>query len=118
MAFFKNNKGITLVITLIILSAVLAASAAIASIFSKEIRTSGFVDNSVFAIMAADAGIEKMLYDVRQLGGSATTSYSTTLSNGASYSTCAGLGECSAAPVQFRSTGSFQGTQRTLEVTF
>lgn len=118
MRFTYNNKGVSLLITLILLSALLAAAAGVASVFTKEIRTSGFVDNSVFAITAADAGIEKMLFYTRQMDGIATTSFSATLSNGAEYTTCENPENCSADPVRFRSTGSFQGTQRTLEASF
>jgi len=113
-----NNRGITLLITLVILSALIAAVTGVASIFVREIATAGFVDDSVIAIMAADAGMEKMLYATRKLSGDPTTSYNATLSNGATYTTCPSPGSCTASPVQIRSTGTFNDAQRTLEVTF
>lgn len=112
------NRGITLLITLVILSALIAAVTGVASIFVREIGISGFVDDSVIAIMAADAGIEKMLYAVRKLGGSPTATYNATLSNGAVYTTCPLPGSCTASPVKIQSTGTFNDSRRTLEVTF
>lgn len=113
-----NNQGITLLITLVILSALIAAVTGVASIFIREIRISGAVDDSVIAIMAADAGIEKKLYDTRKLGGDPLTVFSAALSNGATYLTCPLPGSCTASPVQMTSTGTFNDAQRTLEVTF
>lgn len=113
-----SSKGITLLITLVILSALIAAVTGVATIFVRELRISSFVDDSVIAIMAADAGIEKKLYDTRKLAGDPTASYSATLSNGATYVTCPPPGSCTASPVQITSTGTFNDAQRTLEVTF
>ena len=111
----KNKKGIVLLITIIILGALLAAALGVASVFIKETQISALVDDSLIAILAADAGLEKMLYNVRILGGSSTTSFNTDLSNGASYITCENPTTCSDSLFIFTSTGAFSNARRTLE---
>ena len=92
----------------------LAAALGVASVFTKEIQTSALIDDSLIAILAADAGLEKMLYNVRILGGSSVTSFSASLSNGASYITCENPTTCSDALFIFTSTDAFANARRTL----
>lgn len=111
----KNQKGSTIILALVILAAILGSSVGVASIFVREIRLSSELDNSLIAIMAADAGLEKMLYNVRVLDGTSVISFSANLPNGASYVTCEDPGTCSDDPVILTSTGIFGDVKRTLE---
>jgi len=114
----KIDSGSALLITIVILSVVIAIAAGIASIFVREIRLSVFVDDSVIAIMAADAGVEKKLYDIRKLGGLDDTIYTRTLSNGAEYITCPTAPSCqSGGNPRFQVDGYTGSTKRALEVT-
>lgn len=64
---FKNSeRGVTLCMALLILSAVLAMSAAIMSLMIGEFKISGDVQKSMMAIYAADAGLEAALYETRK----------------------------------------------------
>lgn len=113
-----NNKGASLILTIVIMSVLVAVAVGIASIFIREIRLSVFVDDSVIAIMAADAGIEKKLYDTRKLGGNDSTRYTKTLSNGASYTTCPTGSSCSGGGSPFvRVEGQVGNVTRALEIT-
>jgi Tfp pilus assembly protein PilX len=117
--YTKDSRGISILIALVILGALVATAAGVASVFVKEIRISSFVDDSIFAIMAADAGIEKQLYDIKQLSGSPLTSYSAILDNGATYTTCPELGSCLDGPsIIIQSVGVFNNIRRSLEVSF
>lgn len=64
---FKNSeRGVTLYMALLILSAVLAMSAAIMSLMIGEFKISGDVQKSMMAIYAADSGLEISLYKTRK----------------------------------------------------
>lgn len=113
-----KNEGAALLLTIVIMSVLIAASVGIASIFIREIRLSVFVDDSIIAVMAADAGIEKKLYDTRKLNGNDNTTYTKTFSNGASYITCPTGNSCqSGANPRVRSEGRVGSVTRALEVT-
>lgn len=117
--FTEDKRGVSLLIVLVILSTLIATAVGIATVFKTEITLSGISDDSISAIMAADAGMEKKLYDVRKLGGAVTTVYSATFSNNASYQTCPTAGSCSVgATNRIVSQGTFHQTQRSLEVTY
>lgn len=57
-----RKQGITLLLVIIILSAILSISLGIFNITLGEIRISGEIGNSFHAFYAADQGIERMLY--------------------------------------------------------
>lgn len=64
---FKNNeRGVTLYMALLILSAVMAMSAAVISLMIGEFKISGDVQKSMMAIYAADSGLEISLYKTRK----------------------------------------------------
>ncbi len=111
-------KGSSLLLTIVIMSVLIAAAVGIASIFIREIRLSVFVDDSIIAILAADAGIEKKLYDIRKLNGNDSTTYVATLSNGASYTTCPTGPSCQGGGnPQVRVEGKIGIVKRALEIT-
>jgi len=64
----KEERGIVLYMSLLVLSAILAISASIASVLIGQFNISGDVQKAMGAVYAADSGIEKALYEVR-MGG-------------------------------------------------
>ncbi len=62
----ENNKGITLLLVVVILSALLSTSFGIFNVLYGEILISGEVKDTLNALYAADEGIEKVLYLDRQ----------------------------------------------------
>src|SRR3989344_9070363 len=57
-----NQQGIALLITMVLLGTIIATSLGIAVLITGETTVTRLIDDSVFAIFAADAGAEKMLY--------------------------------------------------------
>lgn len=62
---FKDEKGVTILLTLIILSFILATAMAAAGVVAFQIRLARDVADSAAAIAAADAGVEWQLYNFR-----------------------------------------------------
>ena len=58
----KRNKGIALVLTMIILSVVLGMALITSLVFSKQIKTSSSISDSIIAYYAAETGIEWSLW--------------------------------------------------------
>lgn len=59
-----NNKGVTLLLVVVVLSAVLTISVGIANIIFGQIKISGESGDSFLAFLAADRAIERKLYEV------------------------------------------------------
>ena len=66
----KKNSGITLLLIVVLLSAILSISIGIFNIMFSQIIISGDLVDSSKALYAADQGIEKILYRDRNSGGS------------------------------------------------
>jgi Tfp pilus assembly protein PilX len=62
----KNQKGVSLIITLFIMIIILAVVLSISTLLYSEIKVLRNVGNSVVGLYAADSGIEKVLYYDRQ----------------------------------------------------
>src|SRR3989344_7397808 len=58
----NNQKGVSLIITFFIMTILLALVLGISTILFNEIKIIGNIGNSVSALYAADAGIEKTLF--------------------------------------------------------
>lgn len=84
-----REPGITLLLVILILSALLSISLGIIDVVLGEFRISGEITDSFVALYAADQGMEKMLYDDRisdsicPSGNCVYGPVTTTLSNGA-----------------------------------
>ncbi len=78
-----ERAGITLLLVILILSAILSISLGILDVVLGEFRISGEITDSFIALYAADQGIERILYDDRVQGN-----------------ICSGGGNCSYGPVQ------------------
>lgn len=119
-----NEKGISIILALLVLSAVLAIAFSVSSILLSELRFGRTVGHSVPAFFAADAGIEKILTlrntpeDFTECISEAATCL---LSNGAAFwveVTAGGVDGCSADTYCIKSTGEFQDTRRAIEITY
>ncbi len=119
----KDTRGVAILITLSILGAIIAIGLGIAIIVARELKISGLLDSSVSAVMAADTGIERRLYEIRILG-IPQNEYDDpagpfSLSNGATYEICPPGAGCSAQnPVRIITEGSINETTRSLQVEF
>src|SRR3989344_2028448 len=94
----KDTRAVAILITLTVLGAVIAVGLGIAVIVARELSITKFVDDSAVAVMAADAGLERRLYEIRRLGWQQNQyddQYGPVqLSNGASYEICPQGAQC------------------------
>ncbi len=117
-----KKTGSALMLTLFILSAVMLIVIGGASTIASGLRMGRIQAYSTRAYFAAEAGAEKVLYEVRKgssvVGvidvGSQNIFGTTTLSIGSEYI----VNYDSFPPFVFTSIGSYQGTQRSTEVDF
>lgn len=65
----NNKKGITLLLVIVILSALVSISAGIFNVILGELMISGEIGESYVALYAADRAIDKFLYLDRSTGG-------------------------------------------------
>ena len=117
----KDTRAVAILITLTVLGAVIAVGLGIAVIVARELSITTFVDDA--AVMAADAGLERRLYEIRRLGWQQNQyddQYGPVqLSNGASYEICPQGAQCRGNnPVRIVTEGSFNQTTRSLQVEF
>lgn len=125
----KLNSGISLFLTIAILSSVFAIGLGVVGLLITEIKITRDIMNFIPAIYAADSGTERALYKIRKAGefgfGTCTLSDSCiingTVSNGAVYTVSIvdnGVGTCIATTQCIKSIGSLQDTNRAFEVTY
>lgn len=109
----KNEQGISLFFTLIIMSVLLSISLGVSAIFWQQVQILKDTGNSVIAFYAADTGIERALRE--------GTSTADTLSNSASYNALKimkGEPDClSAIEYCIKSVGVYKGTRRAIQIT-
>ena len=119
-----NQSGVALLITMLLLGTIMATALGISVLVRGEIGITRLVDDSVFAIFAADAGLEKMLYAC-----SGKISYppsanftSSDLGNGSSYHVYmadeAGVQTNDCNDLKIISNGIFGSTERTFEARY
>lgn len=129
----REERGVALYLTMVIMGLVFALAISISAILLREIQISRDVARYTPALAAADAGLERALYEIRK-GGSfdeCPTLSSCTIGShenqimteeGGSYYVIVvdtGVSWCTdAAQVCIRSFGSFQNTNRALEAAF
>lgn len=109
--FNNNQKGIALLLTMIIISIVLLIATLISNIVITQLKLAGDINDSTVAIYAADSGVEWQLYQIRY-GASIPTPV---MSNGATvFVTITG-----ASPnFTIKSLGSYHTVKRQFEVSF
>ncbi len=127
-----DNRGIALLVTLILLGTIIATALSISVLITGETKINRLVDDSVMAVYAADAGMEKMFYacsgDSAKItpppdGQAAFTNNN--IGNLASYTVCMATringvtscnNSCNSAVVMSR--GQFGATQRSFEADY
>lgn len=110
----KNNKkqsGITLLLTVIILSIVILIAILIANIVIVQLKLAKDIDDSQVAIYAADSGIEWQLYQIKK----SVSVSSPVMSNGTVIETTV---TGTAPNFTIKSLGSYQSVKRQFEVSF
>ncbi|MFH1841331.1 MAG: hypothetical protein ABH800_01045 [Candidatus Nealsonbacteria bacterium] len=113
----KTEKGISLYISLMVMSVLLAIALGISAIFIGQVKTLRGLGNSVVAFCAADTGIEQALLNRADPLAISETS----LSNGAKYQvfvTAGGSSGCVAPNYCIKSIGTYQNTKRAIEISY
>ncbi len=136
----KDNRGTVLLMTMLILISMLTVVLGAANLVMSGIKMSGAQERSTMAYFAAEAGAERILWEVRQNGfdlmgcsindyidfsaaptvcvDSSTCGISSnceySLSNNASYNVV----YSSNSPVTFTSTGVFSGLRRSVDISY
>jgi len=119
----QYHKGIALILTISILSGLLALALGISTLLIREMKLSQEIANSGIAYGAADTGIERFMYGVNKESLDPTTCPCGTsncyapspLSSGASYTVCT---QQTGPPVQIKSAGTFRTTNRTIQISY
>lgn len=115
------QEGITMLLTLLITAALMAMSGSIFSFLITELRMSGELSDSFYAMYAADEGMERAFYDDRIRGlypnPGVYTIPSGALSNGSCYTATITRG---AVTTTIKSVGKYQcsGGSRQLQRSF
>lgn len=65
---FRKQSGSVLLLALLVMSTIMAASVGLASIVISEIRQSRSIDNAILAYYGAESGVEESLYKIRKEG--------------------------------------------------
>lgn len=114
-----NHSGSALLLSLFILTSIIVVAFSGATGVLSNVKISGAVTRSFRAYFAAEAGAERLLFEVRHneydLGVySGSNIFSDTLSNGSSYR----VDYKSFAPTVFSAVGSFDKVKRSVEISF
>jgi len=115
---FSNQKGISLLFVVLVMSVILTISLGISSILNKQTSVMREIGYSVVAFYAADSGIEEVLAesDPKDLDG-----VEKPLTNGAKYEMTVKTGDetgCDSPNYCIKSIGSYQGVKRAIEVMY
>ncbi len=106
----QQKGAVSVILALLVLSVLLVIALGVSAVSLNQLRIFAQMGQSVSAYYAAEAGVEKCLYDVWQQG-QATCSYSETLDNGANYQVSGDLAER-----QIESLGGYLVTNRKIKV--
>ncbi|MBI4101529.1 MAG: hypothetical protein HY443_01015 [Candidatus Nealsonbacteria bacterium] len=117
-AKIKNSeRGVTVYLSLMIMSILLTLALGISAISFGQAQTFKEMGNSVFSFYAAEAGIERTLFELSR-GAEVGTQFSANFENGASY--VADIippgGNCSALNLCVKSVGSYKTTKRAIQI--
>lgn len=115
---FKNQQGVALYLSLVVITMMLAMGLGLSAIFIGQTKTIKQMGNSVIALCAADAGIETVLLNRNNPSNIPVT----LLSNGATYQVvvaAGGTGDCPAeSNYCIKSIGNYLGTRRAVEIIY
>ena len=125
MIFQNNQKGVAVLLALLVLSGILIIALGVAGLKINRMKLSRNVSDSVVAYYAAEAGIERALFRNRKkleplpIPGNWFNSGDDPLSNGASYNVKV---ISQSGPVTIKSIGSFgaagKKTKRSVEINY
>jgi len=107
-----NSKGVSLYLTIVLLSLMLTTILTLSAVLTSQMKIVFNLGDSVTAFIAADAGIERALYEDRR--ATSTPSFFQIFSNG---SRCDVTITTNGTTV-IRSIGSYRSAKRTIEVTY
>jgi hypothetical protein len=113
----NNQKGVSVYITIIILSILLAVSLGLSSIIVGGAKLVESLDFSVKAFHAADTGIEQALYNIKN---SACDDFTGTCGTNCSYAviiTYTGT-DCADTGTSIKSLGTYKTTKRKIEASY
>ncbi len=105
----KNEEGVTILLSVIILAVVLATAMAAAGVVIMQIRLAGNAADSVGAIFAADSGVEWQLYNIRK-----STTTAPVMINGSTFLTSITWG----SPTLLESLGTYRSAKRKFRLSF
>lgn len=121
----NSQQGVSLYYAMVIMSVALVIALGLNTIVIKSLKTTREIKKSPVALYAADTGIEKALYKATVTGDwnlGFRTSDPIELDNGAKYTveilatSTSPCDQTDASMYCIYSTGSYQGSQRTLKV--
>ncbi len=111
--FNKKNKGISLYLTLVVLSVLTVILFSLVGIVVSQIRVIWTISHSTIAFFAADTGIEHGLYQIRKQNN--YTDIPETVLGNASYSVTI---TTTTDETTISSLGNFRDIRRALEVVY
>ncbi len=127
----ENQKGVALYISLMVLALILGVALGINALIQHQVRQVRDVGSSLFALGAADAGIEKVFYDSQrginvlaqcpETGQPDPSLCQGMLANGASYQitvVAPGVSGCPASVPTYcaKSLGAYSASRRALRI--
>lgn len=111
-----NQKGVSLLLTILIMAAILAISLGLFRLSVGEIKLTRDVSKSFIAYYAAEAGVEWAIYEERQGSGASDKSdCSVDLGNGSKYGIEV---DRTGGIITIKSIGCYEEIRRAIEVSF
>lgn len=114
----KNyTKGASIFLAVMILSSLLAIGLGVTAIILPQLKITENIDDSIKAIFAADAGVERCLYNIRKEGGDCSALENPyTLANNVSYAKLESTTSCPPSnPTGYKYEGRYRRVHRALE---
>ena len=119
-----SQQGIAIVLSMFVLSAILAIAMGISTLLLREVQFSRSAGFYIPAFFAADSGVEKMLIlrdSPQDFSECVSAASPCTLGNNANFwivATEGGQGSCTAPFYCIESSGEYRGTRRAVEVNY
>lgn len=119
----NKQRGASLLLVLLILTAILAIAFGVTGLMLGEIKISREVPRSLRAYYAAEAGIERSLYDIRRGSGANDIGSPPSCVGGGAVcldgsATCYSVDIVPGDPFVIKSYGCFKGVRRAIEVSY
>lgn len=119
----NNQKGVSVYITVVIMSILLSVSLGLSSIIVGGAKMVMNLGDSVKAFHAADTGVEKALYCIKVgptcVAAQTCANTSNTFSAGYGWTiTITGSGDCLSAGTSIKSLGTYKTTKRKVEASY